>query len=296
MYHFKNFRNILLFISLCIIGGTTYAFQKLGLANGLPLWSAGIRFLIAGLVMGSYTIATKKFVCTKKTITTGFQYGLLYFGIPFGIIYWVGQFLPSSLLSVLSASVSVFAILFSMLLYKERTTKVQVYGIILSACGIALIFLQSIFSSYDIHMLFYLIICLIAYMGAAYSTAFLKSRISQIDQVSFNVTALVIGGSILCIGSLILETGNRYFYGNALIALLYLAVFGSMVSTRITTFLMKEWNVAKVTTYRFISPVISLVVGMLFWNELLRFNEILGSIFIVLGVIVINKANLGQLN
>lgn len=55
---------------------------------------------------------------------------------------------------------------------------------------------------------------------------------------------------------------------------------------------MTEWNVAKVTTYRFISPVISLVVGMVFWNELLRLNEILGALLIIFGVVVINKANL----
>lgn len=292
MCQLKKFRNIFLFIILCFIGGTTYAFQKLGLADGLPLWSAGMRFLIAGFVMGLYTITAKKFVCTKQTIMTGCQYGLLYFALPFGLVYWVGQFLPSSLLSVLSASVSVFAIIFSMILYKEKTTGVQVCGIIMSICGIALIFLQSIFATYDSHMLFHLVVCLVAYLGAAFSTAFLKSRISQIDQVSFNVIALFVGGSILCISSLILETGNRYFYGNSLISLLYLAVFGSMLSTRITTFLMTEWNVAKVTTYRFISPVISLVVGMVFWNELLRLNEILGALLIVSGVVVINKANL----
>jgi hypothetical protein len=49
-------RNIILFIILCIIGETTYAFQKIGLKNALPFWVAGIRFSIAGIVMLIYII------------------------------------------------------------------------------------------------------------------------------------------------------------------------------------------------------------------------------------------------
>jgi ABC-type spermidine/putrescine transport system permease subunit I len=37
-------RVYLFFIILCSIGGTTWALQKLGLNNSLPLWSAGMRF------------------------------------------------------------------------------------------------------------------------------------------------------------------------------------------------------------------------------------------------------------
>ncbi len=58
--------NIFLFVILCTIGGTTYAFQKAGLEEGLPFWTAGIRFLIAGCCMMFYVYATKKFIWIKK--------------------------------------------------------------------------------------------------------------------------------------------------------------------------------------------------------------------------------------
>lgn len=104
----------------------------------------------------------------------------------------------------------------------------------------------------------------------------------------------LVGGAALCGASLLLEKGNRAFYGNGFIALLYLAIAGSMLSTNITTFLMGEWDIAKVTAYRFISPVLSLVVGMFFWKERLKSHEIIGAVLIVIGVIWINRENAQQ--
>lgn len=135
-------------------------------------------------------------------------------------------------------------------------------------------------------MLLYLVACAIAYVGAAYATASLKHKVSNINQLCFNIIALLTGGGILCVFSLILEHGNRVFVG---VSLIYLAIAGSMLSTRITTFLMSQWDIAKVTAYRYISPVISLLVGFIFWHEVLSFHEIVGVLFIITGTIIINR-------
>jgi len=289
MQFIKKARNTLLFVSLCMIGGTTYAVQKLGLAEGLPLWSAGMRFLLAGSIMAGYSFFKKTWKPDSATISAGAQYGILYFAIPFGIIYWVGQYLPSGLLSVLSASVSIFSIIFNYTFFKVKTTKTQMYGIFLSLGGIIIIFLQSILLSYESNMMLYLLACTVAYIGAAYATASLKHKVTNINQLYFNIIALLTGGGILCVFSLIVEHGNRVFVGVSLIALIYLAIAGSMLSTRITTFLMSQWDIAKVTSYRYISPVISLLVGFVFWREVLSFHEIVGALFIISGTIVINR-------
>ena len=176
MQSIKKARNTLLFVSL---GGTTYAVQKLGLAEGLPLWSAGMRFLLAGSIMAGYSFYKKTWKPDSATISAGAQYGILYFAMPFGIIYWVGQYLPSGLLSVQSASVSIF---FNYTFFKVKTTKTQMYGIFLSLGGIIIIFLQSILLSYESNMMLYLLACTVAYIGAAYATASLKHKVIVINR------------------------------------------------------------------------------------------------------------------
>ena len=285
----NQLRNCVLFLLLCGIGGTTYAFQKLGLTTGLPLWSAGMRFSIAAMILIGWGIYRKKISYDRQSVITGIQYGVLYFTIPFGIIYWVGQYLPSGLLSVLSSSVAIFSILFHYFLYGQKTSKRQIKGIVLSAAGIVCIFSDSLFSEYRGQMLGYLVISMIAYGGAAYATAMLKSNVSVIVPYTFNTVALLVGGICLCTVSLLLEHGTRVFHGAALFSLLYLAFAGSLLATRITTYLMSQWDVAQVTAYRFISPVVALIIGFIFWGETLSMNEMAGVILIILGIAVINK-------
>lgn len=196
--------NIFLFVILCTIGGTTYAFQKAGLEEGLPFWTAGIRFLIAGCCMMFYVYATKKIHMDKETLYTAILYGMFYFALPFGAVYWVGQYLPSGLLSVLSASVTVFAIGFNYILKGEKTSGRQIWGIIFSMIGVIAIFTQSVIVDVDYLVIVCLIIALLAYLGAAFSTAFLKSKVKTIDQSTFIAVSLCVGGIILSTISVIL--------------------------------------------------------------------------------------------
>lgn len=285
----NQIRNTALFWLLCGIGGTTYAFQKLGLANGLPLWSAGMRFLIAGGALLFWGCHKKRLACDRQTILAGIQYGLLYFAVPFGAVYWVGQYLPSGLLSVLSSSVAIFSILFHFLFYGKRTGRQQLRGIALSAVGIICIFFQSLIAGREGYAVRYLLIAMLAYAAAAYATATLKAKIDGIMPYSFNTIALLVGGISLCAVSLFRESGERFFCGAALFSLMYLALAGSLLATGITTYLMGQWDVAQVTAYRFISPVVSLFVGFVFWGERLTVNELLGAVFIIAGIAAINK-------
>ena len=282
-------KNIVLFLLLCMIGGTTYAFQKIGVENGLPLWTAGVRFLIAGGILICCSLLKGAFKYDKDTFAVSLQYGILYFALPFGAIYWVGQFLPSGLLSVLSASVAVFSVIFNLLFKGEKTTKNQVFGIFFSMLGVIAIFIQSSLASYNQAYLLSLTVALIAYIGAAYATALLKNKVQNIYPLSFNGMSLLFGGSILCIVSLFAEHGNRLFHGKALFSLVYLAIAGSMFATRITTYLMSQWHVAKVTMYRFVAPVISLLAGFLLFKEILHCYEIVGVVLIIVGIVFINK-------
>lgn len=287
--HNNEILNILLFLSLCVIGGTTYAFQKIGLEEGLPFWTAGMRFLIAGFCMLIYVCVTKKLQLNKTTIYTAILYGIFYFALPFGAVYWVGQYLPSGLLSVLSASVAVFCIGFNYMFKCEKISNMQIVGILLSMIGVFFIFTQSIFVEANYLTILCLVIALFAYLGAAFSTVFLKSKVQAIDQSTFTAIALCVGGIILTTTSMVVERGNRAFIGMSLVSVLYLAIVGSMLSTKITTYLMSKWNIAKVTAYRFISPVISLLVGFFFFSEELFFNELIGVVLIIGGSYFINR-------
>lgn len=216
------------------------------------------------------------------------MYGILYYAIPFGALYWVGQYLPSGLLSVLSASVPIFVLIFNALLQGNKTTKFQVGGVIISMLGILVIFSHALFFSINVNTILYMGIAIVAYIGAAFATAMLKQRIAVVDHISFMSISLIIGGVILALSSFIFETGVRAFSGISLKSLLYLAIFGSVVAVYINTYLTAKWHIAKVSASRFVSPTISLYIGFVFLGEKLSINDYVGTGFIFVGLLLIN--------
>lgn len=278
----------LLFCLLAVIGGTTWAFQKTGLKDSLPLWSAGMRFLIASLIIALYLLLTKKMAVSKEVVIISALNGILYFALPFGSVYWASVYLPSGLVSVLAASISVFALLFNRLFKGTPATKGQKIGVVMCLIGMSVVFGNQLFIQGNVIQIVAMIVILMAMLGSAFITVQVQSRIKSLPIMTFNSFSMLSGGACLLIVSLFVENGNRTFSGISLISLLYLAIIGSVLGFSINIYLLKKWHISKATAHLFISPVIALYVGFVFLGETLNKQVYIGTAFVIAGVIFIN--------
>ncbi|MFP3126222.1 EamA family transporter [Ectobacillus funiculus] len=278
-----------LFVSLCFIGGTTWAFQKIGLTNSLPLWSAGMRFTIAGLLISILLSTQKKYVISKELIKLSILNGLMYFAIPFGTVYWAGQYLSSGLISILAASISIFLLLLNKLFKGIPTTKAQKIGVLLSIIGMIVVFGNQLSIKASLIEGTAMSFVILAMFGSAFITIQVQQRIQDIPILTFNSFSMLSGGFVLLLSSLFLEHGNRTFSGISLVALLYLAIVGSVLGLWINMYLLKSWHISRATMHLFVSPVLALYVGFVFLGELLSQNIYIGTVFILTGVFLINR-------
>lgn len=230
----------LLFCLLAVIGGTTWAFQKTGLKDSLPLWSAGMRFLIASLIIALYLLLTKKMAISKEVVIISALNGILYFALPFGSVYWASVYLPSGLVSVLAASISVFALLFNRLFKGTPATKGQKIGVVMCLIGMSVVFGNQLFIQGNVIQIVAMIVILMAMLGSAFITVQVQSRIKSLPIMTFNSFSMLSGGACLLIVSLFVENGNRTFSGISLISLLYLAIIGSVLGFSINIYLLKK--------------------------------------------------------
>lgn len=291
---FSRYHIYFLFTLLCIIGGTTWAFQKTGLQGSLPFWSAGMRFLIASLLIASYLFIRKQFAFSKGVLIISVLNGLMYFSIPFGSVYWASLYLPSGMISILAANISVFALLVNRVFRGTPASKGQKIGVVLSLFGIIYVFGHQLFIKVNAMELIAMAIVLVAMFGSAFITVQVQQKIKTLPILTFNSLSMFSGGTILLLSSLILEDGNRSFSGISLFSLLYLAVVGSVLGFWINVYLLKHWHISKATAHLFISPVLALYVGFLFLNETLHQNVYLGTAFVLAGVILINLKKNGR--
>ncbi|MDV2685197.1 DMT family transporter [Alkalihalophilus lindianensis] len=278
----------ILFLFQCLIGGTTWAFQKVGLEGSLPLWSAGMRFVIAGSVILVILLLLKKVTVKKELLIVSFLYGMMYFTIPFGVIYWSSLHLPTGLISVLAASISVFALIVSSMVIRSIPSPSQILGTIAAFLGIAIVFSNQMYVEVTTFEVISMFLILLAMLGSAIITVSVKKKLNHFPIINFTCFAMLSGGALLTISSLLFETGSRSFGGISLISLLYLAVVGSMIGFAINMYLLKKWHISKATAHLYISPIIALYIGSLFLNEQLNIGVYVGSIFVIAGVMLIN--------
>jgi len=258
------------------------------LEGSLPLWSAGMRFLIASSLIASYLFIKKQFFVSREVFIISFLNGLMYFSIPFGSVYWASLYLPSGLISILAASISVFALLVNRLLKGVPPTNRQKWGVVLSIFGIIFVFGNQLLIRVNTVELIAMVIVLFAMFGSAFITVQVQQKINSLPILTFNSLSMFSGGTILLVLSLMLEDGNRTFFSISLFSLLYLAIVGSILGFWINIYLLKHWHISKATAHLFISPVIALYVGFIFLGETLHNNVYLGTVFVILGVMLIN--------
>ena len=256
--------------------------------GSLPLWSAGMRFLIASSLIASYLFIKKQFFVSREVFIISFLNGLMYFSIPFGSVYWASLYLPSGLISILAASISVFALLVNRLLKGVPPTNRQKWGVVLSIFGIIFVFGNQLLIRVNTVELIAMVIVLFAMFGSAFITVQVQQKINSLPILTFNSLSMFSGGTILLVLSLMLEDGNRTFFSISLFSLLYLAIVGSILGFWINIYLLKHWHISKATAHLFISPVIALYVGFIFLGETLHNNVYLGTVFVILGVMLIN--------
>ena len=293
-----NLRIILVYAIACLIWGSTWIAIKTSLQSLTPFLSAGLRFVIAStFILVILKITKIEIQKDKLSIRLYFLMTFFSFVFPFGLVYWAEQFVPTGLSSVLFAVNPFFVLLLSyFLIASEKIGFFKFTGIILGFAGILVIFSDNFyldFSSYTIGM----IAIVLSASLQALNSVFIKKYGGHLHPINMNFIPMLFGGIILSVSGIFLEDMSNVKYDlTALIAVLYLAVFGSIVTFTSFYWLLKRISVVILSLIAFITPVIALFLGSIFFSEQLTFNELLGSSMVLFGLLWANFGNFIKIN
>jgi drug/metabolite transporter (DMT)-like permease len=215
--------------------------------------------------------------------------GFFSFVIPFGLVYWAEQFVPSGLASVLFGVYPFFVAIFSyFMIPDEKIGLGKTIGMILGFTGIIIIFSDSFSFTLSDYLLGMFAVMLSGIMQA-YIAVVLKKYGKHLNPLSMNFVPMLIAGlSGTLIGLLTENMSSVSLKLNGILAVFYLAVFGSVVTFTSFYWLMKKINVVILSLVAFITPVVALLLGWIFYNEVLTTHHIIGSAFVLIGLLIAN--------
>jgi len=290
-----------IYILLCIIWGSTWIVIRTGLTSLPPIISVGYRFFLASLFVFSLMKYNNFKLQTDKT--SAILYILMAFFsyiFPFSLVYWAESpqaGVPSGLSAVLFGIYPFFIALFSYFFIADETINAsKIIGMIFGFLGIVIIFSDSFRGNISSFFLGMSAIVLSAVMQAAMLIV-IKKYGHHLNPLSMNFIPMFLAGIILLFAGYYLEdTSQSKFNSAAVFSVIYLAFFGSTVTFTSYYWLLKRVNVVVLSMIAFITPIVALLLGWIFYDERLSFNHFVGTICVLSGLLIANLGNLKKFN
>ena len=284
------------FIALCLIWGSTWYFIKISLNAGVPpFFGVGFRFFLSGLLFFLIIFFRKESIpFNKQAIKLYLSFGLLTFALSYGITYLATQYVYSSLSSILWGLFPLFTSVMAHFMLKvddnEKLTSNKLKALFLGFIG--MVFIGSN-QSIDLQSQSFLAIMVLvgSIIIAAWPSVLYKKYNDVVGPYQMNAVCQVLTGVImLSLSSLLKEDLSQIVWTDQLLfASAYLVLFGGVISWGIYFWLYQYLSVTQVTYVAIFPPIVAIILGWIFLNEVLSTKEIIGTIFILGSSILIYR-------
>ena len=277
----------LVWLVLCGIWGSTWLFIKLGLEDLPPITFAGIRFVIACAIL--FLIIRIRDIALPRARSDWILLavtGILAFGLNYGLIFWGEQYISSGLAALLQATIPAFGLVFAHFhLPGERLSWSKIGGVVLGVCGVALVFSNQL-SVAGRQAVAGCVAMIFSSIFVAYSNVLVKAYGKNLNPAIMAAGQMFFGLLLLLAVGLPLEGNPVRFHWTpmAVIALLYLAVVGSVIAFLLYYWLVLNMDVTKSMLIALVTPVVAVLLGMIVLDEEFGWRTLAGGAMIMLGI------------
>ncbi|HKG59645.1 MAG TPA: EamA family transporter [Pyrinomonadaceae bacterium] len=284
----------LVWLVLCGIWGSTWLFIKLGLEDLPPFTFAGIRFIIAcAIVFSIIRIRGLALPRARADWILLAVTGILSFGFNYGLVFWGEQYITSGLAALLQATTPAFGLVFAHFnLPGERLSWARIGGVVLGVCGVAVVFSNQLAIA-GRQALAGCVALILSSIFVAYSNVLVKKHGKNLNPAIMTAGQMLFGLLLLLAASITLEGNPLRFHWTpmAVIALLYLAVVGTVIAFLLYYWLILNMDVTKSMLIALVTPVVAVILGMIVLNEEFGWRTFAGGAMIISGIafIVVRK-------
>lgn len=283
----RSARPVVVWILLCGIWGSTWAFIKLGLRDLPPITFAAARFIVAvGLLLLIAYFRGARIPRTREEWRLLATTGVLAFTVNYGLIFWGEKYISSGLAALLQATIPLFGLLIAHKhLPGEPLTLKRLGGVMTGLVGVGVIFSDQL-SVGDVWSICGSAAIIVGAFAAAYSNVLVKARAAEFD------ISVLVAGQMLCglVPLLVLgfvKEGNPLglrWTPAAVVSVLYLALVGSVAAFLLYYWLVRNMDVTNTQLIALVTPVVAVLIGVTFLGEALTWRIAFGGLGIFAGI------------
>jgi len=282
---FGRYRAPILFGLMSLIWGLSWMATATGVRAIPPLFFAGSRFVVAGLLMLALHRARGGALHIDNWPRL-WLIALLSSALTNGLMFWAVQYLDSGIGAVMNMSLIPLLLLVVGVLYRqERFTARGLGGIALGFVGLYLLFPPTGPRFADPQALAGAAGIVIGTVCYAWGAIMARPMLVAQPPMLLGGYIALLGGVILMPISLALEPMTnlaRLFEPPILAAWLFMVLAASLIAYTAFLALLRDWGPARAGLYSYISPVIAVIAGALFLGERITAIDVLAMAVLLL--------------
>jgi len=275
------------YAAICLIWGSTYLAIKIGLESFDPFFFAGMRYLTSTVLMWAFA--------RSRGVTFGgplvrwapaFAVGVLFITVSNGLVFWGETRLDSGFTALLITASPVWTALLTPLLAGERRlTTLGWLGILLGLGGTAVLLQPWRAGRVELVAALAIEVSVVSWVCGALIVRRIRH---EFHPLALTVAQMAAGTPALLA---IAAARGRPLVGpvtaSAVLAFLFLVVFGSCVAFLAYNFLLRHWDASRVATSTYVNPVVAVALGATVLGEPVTAPMVAGAAVVLAGVALV---------
>lgn len=277
--------------AVCFFWGTTYIAIRIGVRDVPPLLMGSVRFLLAGAALLGWARSRGQAFPGRKDARNIVIVALALPTAGFGSLSWAQQWVPAGLAALLVAALPFWMLLFGALA-GERFAPRALAGLAVGFLGLAVILWPDLarLEPGDGFLRGVAVIlsgsCVWA-MGSIYSKKHpVRTGALMTAGLQNLLAGVFLAGAGLAGGEAARWAPTPASWG----AILYLAVFGTIVGYTCYIHALSHLPTDVVSVYAYANPVVAVVLGVLILDERIDFHIATGTPLVLIGIWLVNTA------
>jgi drug/metabolite transporter (DMT)-like permease len=270
--------------TIYVVWGSTFLAIAVAVRDLPPFLSMALRHLVAGALLFAWVWYRRggHLQLGRREWGAAFIFGGALFLVGHGGLAWAQQDVPSGVAALLVGTIPLWFAILARVAFGERLGRRALVGLVLGFAGLALLVDPS--GEEGAKPIGVLVIAFSAFAWAAGSLWSRRLPLPQ-DTLLSAAMGMLAGGALLAVVSgLGGELDDARFTTDALSAIGYMVVVGSLIGFSAYVWLLKVAPASTVSTYAYVNPVIAVILGWAFNDEVITGRTLLAGVAIVVGV------------
>ena len=272
--------------------GTTFLGIRIGIETIPPFLLAGIRNLISGFIIFFYLLFLRMLESVNpRQFLRVFILAVMMIVLANGLTTYSEKYITSGLASLISTLSPFFVLILNLILGNEKLSVKTTIGIFLGMFGIFLIYQNSLSDLLNPEYRQGVFAILTAVLMWSIGTIITKKGSTNSLTMLMNVSLqMIVAGIILTLFQFYLTPtiSTENWSLRSVIAMIYLAIFGSVVGYVAYSYLITQMSSTKVSVLSYVNVVVALFLGWLVLDEIITSRIIIAASLIIGGVFIVN--------